>query len=90
MSLFLSYDGTRRRRFEVSFVRACLYIISAKRLELFMYSLATLSFSGAIALQPILDMMPNPAMVITPIVNNSYTVRLMGEGFEAFDVTAMS
>jgi hypothetical protein len=51
---------------------------------------ATLSFSGVIALQPIFDMMPNPAMVITPIVNNTYTVRLMGQGFEAFNVTATS
>jgi hypothetical protein len=30
----------------------------------------------------------HPAMVVTPIVNNTYTVRLMGEGFQTFNVTA--
>jgi hypothetical protein len=51
---------------------------------------ATLSFSDVIALQPKMDFMPNPAMVITPIVGNSYTIRLMGQGFETFNVTATS
>jgi hypothetical protein len=50
----------------------------------------TLSFSDVIALQPKMDFMPNPAMVITPIVGNNYTIRLMGEGFETFNVTATS
>jgi len=51
---------------------------------------ATLSFSGVIALQPEKDMMKHPAMVVTPIVGGNYTVRLMGEGFQTFNVTATS
>ena len=49
----------------------------------------TLSFSGVIALQPEKDMM-NPAMVVTPIVGDNYTVSLTGEGFMTFNVTATS
>jgi hypothetical protein len=51
---------------------------------------ATLSFSGVIALQPEKDFMKHPAMVVTPIVGGNYTVRLMGEGFQTFNVTATS
>ena len=50
----------------------------------------TLSFSGVIALQPERDIMKHPAIVVTPIVGGNYTVRLMGEGFQTFDVTATS
>jgi hypothetical protein len=49
---------------------------------------ATLSFSGVIALQPEKEMMDHPAIIVTPIVGGNYTVRLMGEGFETFNVTA--
>jgi hypothetical protein len=51
---------------------------------------ATLSFSGVIALQPERDIMKHPAMVVTPIVDGNYTIRLMGEGFQTFNVTATS
>jgi hypothetical protein len=51
---------------------------------------ATLSFSGVISLQPDMDSMKGPAIVVTPIVGDNYTVRLMGEGFETFNVTAWS
>ncbi len=50
----------------------------------------TLSFSGVIALQPENDMMEHPAMVITPIIGGNYTIRLTGEGFQTFNVTATS
>ena len=50
----------------------------------------TLSFSGVIALQPEKDIMKHPAMVVTPIIGGNYTIRLMGEGFQTFDVTATS
>jgi hypothetical protein len=50
----------------------------------------TLSFSDVIALQPEKDFMKHPAMVVTPIVGGNYTIRLMGEGFQTFDVTATS
>jgi len=50
----------------------------------------TLSFSGVIALQPEKDNMKHPAMVVTSIVGGNYTIRLMGEGFQTFDVTATS
>jgi hypothetical protein len=49
-----------------------------------------LSFSDVIALQPEKDIMKHPAMVVTPIVGGNYTIRLMGEGFQTFDVTATS
>ena len=50
----------------------------------------TLSFSGVIALQPEKDIMKHPAMVMTPIVGGNCTIRLMGEGFQTFNVTATS
>ncbi len=34
--------------------------------------------------------MKHPAMVVTPIVGGNYTLRLMGEGFQTFNVTATS
>jgi hypothetical protein len=48
----------------------------------------TVSFSGVIALHPEKEDMMHPAMVVTPIVGDTYTVRLMGEGFQTFNVTA--
>lgn len=51
---------------------------------------ATLSFSGVIALQPDMGIMKGPAMVVTPIVGDTYAVRLMGEGFQTFNVNATS
>lgn len=51
---------------------------------------ATLSFSGVIGFQPDMGMMKGPAIVVTPITGNIYTVRLMGEGFETLNVTATS
>jgi hypothetical protein len=51
---------------------------------------ATLSFSGVIGFQPDRGMMKGPAIVVTPITGNNYTVRLMGEGFETLNVTATS
>ncbi len=51
---------------------------------------ATLSFSGVIGFQPDIGMMKGPAIVVTPITGNNYTVRLMGEGFETLNVTASS
>jgi type VI protein secretion system component Hcp len=50
----------------------------------------TLSFSGVIALHTDEDRMNGPAIVVTPIVGDSYTIRLMGEGFQTFNVTATS
>jgi len=50
----------------------------------------TLSFSDVIALQPEKDDTKHPAMVVTPIVGGNYTIRLMGEGFQTFNVTATS
>jgi hypothetical protein len=50
----------------------------------------TLSYSGVIALHPDKDGMMSPAMVVTPIVGDNYTLRLMGEGYETFNVTAVS
>ncbi len=50
----------------------------------------TLSFSGVIALHPDEDSMMSPAMVVTPIVGGNYTLRLMGEGYQTFNVTAVS
>jgi hypothetical protein len=51
---------------------------------------ATLSFSGVISLQPDLGIMKGPPMIVTPIVGGNYTVRLMGEGSQIFNVTATS
>jgi hypothetical protein len=50
----------------------------------------TLSFSGVIELQPDVGSMEGPAMVVTPIAGDTYAVRLMGEGFQTFEVTATS
>ena len=50
----------------------------------------TLTFDGVVGLLPERDNTFNPAMVITPIVDGNYTLRLMGEGFQTFDVTASS
>ena len=47
----------------------------------------TLSFSGVISLQRG-EFLQSPATVVTPIVGNSYTISLMGEGFSTFNVTA--
>lgn len=48
----------------------------------------TLTFSGVIALQPGRVLGEHPSMVITPEVGSSYTLRLMGEGFQTFNVMA--
>jgi hypothetical protein len=48
----------------------------------------TLSFSNVIELQPERYDMEHPAIVVTPIVGDNYTLRLMGEGFQTFSVTA--
>jgi hypothetical protein len=48
----------------------------------------TLSFSGVIGFNPERDHREYPALVVTPIVDGNYTLRLMGEGFETFVVTA--
>ena len=50
----------------------------------------TLTFDGVVGLLPERDNTFNPAMVITPIVDGNYTLRLMGEGFQTFDVAASS
>ena len=47
----------------------------------------TLSFSGVIALQRGM-FLQSLSTVVSPIVGNSYTVSLMGEGFATFDVAA--
>ena len=49
-----------------------------------------MSFSDVIALHPDEDSMMSPAMVVTPIVGGNYTLRLMGEGYETSNVTAVS
>jgi hypothetical protein len=51
---------------------------------------ATLSFSGVISLQPDMGSMKVPAIVVTPIIGGNYTGRLMGEGFQTFEVKATS
>jgi hypothetical protein len=50
----------------------------------------TLSFSGVISFQTERYDMEHPAVVVTPIVGDNYTLRLMGEGFQTFSVTATS
>jgi hypothetical protein len=47
----------------------------------------TLNFDDVIALYPFWKNQ-NPLFTITPIVNNNYTLRLMGEGFQTFTVQA--
>jgi hypothetical protein len=48
----------------------------------------TLNFDGVIALYYGWGHGQNPMFTITPIVGNNYTLRLMGEGFQAFTVEA--
>jgi hypothetical protein len=48
----------------------------------------TLSFSGVIAFNPERYHILYPAMVVTPIIGDNYTLRLVGEGFQTFVVTA--
>ena len=48
----------------------------------------TLTFSGVIALDHHDDENKGPTMVITPIAGQSYTIRLMGEGYKTYNVTA--
>ncbi|MFH0897015.1 MAG: hypothetical protein V1850_03065, partial [Candidatus Bathyarchaeota archaeon] len=48
----------------------------------------TLTFSDVIALQPGKDSKEHPPMVVTPILGADYTLKLMGEGFKTFRVTA--
>ncbi len=50
----------------------------------------TLDFSGVIALYNCWGHDQNPLFTITPIVDGSYTLRLMGEGFQTFAVNATS
>lgn len=51
---------------------------------------ATVTFSGVIALQTERNDLKHPAMVVTPLAGNDYTLRLMGEGYETFTVTAIT
>jgi hypothetical protein len=51
---------------------------------------ATLSFNGVIELQPDMGILKGPAIVVTPTAGDTYTLRLMGEGFETFSVNATS
>jgi hypothetical protein len=48
----------------------------------------TLSFSGVIALYTGWKHDQNPLFTITPIADNNYTLRLMGEGFQTYAVKA--
>jgi hypothetical protein len=48
----------------------------------------TLNFNGVIALYTGWRQDQNPLFTITPIVDNDYTIRLMGEGFQTYAVTA--
>jgi len=50
----------------------------------------TLNFSGVIALYTGWRHDQNPLFTITPIVDDNYTLRLMGEGFQTFTVKATS
>jgi len=50
----------------------------------------TLNFSGVIALYTGWKNDQNPLFTITPIVDDNYTLRLMGEGFQTFTVKATS
>lgn len=50
----------------------------------------TLNFSGVIAVHSEEDDVRYQSMVVTPIVGGSYTVQLMGEGFQTATVTATS
>lgn len=48
----------------------------------------TLNFNDTIALYTGWRQDQNPRFTITPIVDNDYTIRLMGEGFQTYTVTA--
>ena len=48
----------------------------------------TLTFSGIIALRADDDKNKRPTTVVTPILDNSYTIRLTGEGYMTYNVTA--
>jgi len=50
----------------------------------------TLNFNDVIALYTGWRQDQNPLFTITPIVDETYTLRLMGEGFQTFSVTATS
>lgn len=50
----------------------------------------TLNFNGVIALYTGWMLNQYPLFTITPIVGNNYTIRLMGEGFQTYTVTATS
>ena len=50
---------------------------------------ATLTFNGVIAIHPDRDGMKGP-IVVTPMLNDTYTIRLMGESYQTFNVTALS
>jgi hypothetical protein len=50
----------------------------------------TLSFSDIIALQSEKDSVTQASTVVTPIVGNNYTLRLMGEGFNTLNIMATS
>ena len=50
----------------------------------------TLNFDGVIALHYGWGHGQNPMFTITPIVDDNYTLRLMGEGFQTFTVEATS
>ena len=48
----------------------------------------TVTFSGVIGLQPGQNFNDRPALTMTPIVGNTYTIQLTGEGFQTYTVTA--
>ncbi len=48
----------------------------------------TVTFSGVIGFQHGLNLGDRPALTMTPIVGNSYTIQLTGEGFQTYTVTA--
>ncbi len=48
----------------------------------------TLNFNGVIAFYYGWGHAPNPMFTVTPIVDENYTLRLMGEGFQTFNVEA--
>jgi hypothetical protein len=50
----------------------------------------TLNFDGVIALYYGWGHGQNPMFTVTPIVDDNYTLRLMGEGFQTFTVEAIS
>ncbi len=50
----------------------------------------TLNFTGVIALYTGWKHNEYPLFTVTPIIDNEYTIRLMGEGFHSYTVTATS